>query len=51
MSERHPTLDVSYVEGRRDLAALPERDAQAGDIVLTLGAGDLTTMADIWLAS
>jgi UDP-N-acetylmuramate--alanine ligase len=51
VSERHPTLDVSYVEGRRDLTALPQRDARAGDIVLTLGAGDLTTMADIWLAS
>ena len=40
------TLDVAYVDGRRDLADLPARDARPGDVVLTLGAGDLTTMPD-----
>ena len=33
-----------------DLADLPTRFAGAGDLVLTLGAGDLTTMPDVWLA-
>ncbi len=25
--------------------------ARAGDVVLTLGAGDLTTMPDVWLGN
>jgi UDP-N-acetylmuramate--alanine ligase len=48
---KHPELDVTYVPVRRDLADLPARFAHAGDVVLTLGAGDLTTMADVWTAS
>jgi UDP-N-acetylmuramate--alanine ligase len=51
VAERHPGLEVTYVEGRSNLAKLPEHEARPGDIVLTLGAGDLTTMPDVWLAS
>jgi UDP-N-acetylmuramate--alanine ligase len=50
VSHRHPELDVTYVAGRRDLLRLPARVADPGDVVLTLGAGDLTTMPDVWLA-
>ena len=47
--ERHPDLDVTYVDGRRDLLRCPHRYARPGDVVLTLGAGDLTTLPDVWL--
>ena len=49
VAEHHPDLDVTYVPGARDLAAVPDRLARAGDVVLTLGAGDLTTLPDVWL--
>ena len=47
--DRHPALPVAYLPRRADLAAVPARYARAGDLVLTLGAGDLTTMPDVWL--
>ena len=45
-----PRLPVSYLPRAADLADLPARIARPGDVVLTLGAGDLTTMPDTWLA-
>ena len=39
----------SLSPGRRDLLDVPRRVARPGDVVLTLGAGDLTTMPDTWL--
>ena len=51
VTDRHPTLSVSYAETRDELASVPERLARPGDVVLTLGAGDLTAMPDIWLAA
>ena len=33
----------------REQCAVPGRLARPGDVVLTLGAGDLTTMPDVWL--
>jgi UDP-N-acetylmuramate--alanine ligase len=47
--DRHPALSVAYLPRPADLAAVPQRYARAGDLVLTLGAGDLTTMPDVWL--
>jgi UDP-N-acetylmuramate--alanine ligase len=44
-----PRLPVSYLPRPLDLSDLPKRLAHPGDLVLTLGAGDLTTMPDIWL--
>ncbi len=43
---RSPTSRVAA-----DLVAVPTRYARPGDLVLTLGAGDLTTMPDVWLGS
>jgi UDP-N-acetylmuramate--alanine ligase len=51
VAQHHPDLDVTYVPGTRDLAAVPETLARAGDVVLTLGAGDLTALPDVWLAA
>jgi UDP-N-acetylmuramate--alanine ligase len=42
----HPELDVSYVAGREDLRDHLARVLRPGDLCLTLGAGDLTTLPD-----
>jgi len=47
--DRHPALPVAYLPKFTDLGAVPARYARAGDLVLTLGAGDLTTMPDVWI--
>jgi UDP-N-acetylmuramate--alanine ligase len=44
-----PGLPVTYLPRHADLIDLPGRFARPGDVVLTLGAGDLTTMPDTWL--
>ena len=46
--DHHPALPVAYFPKFSDLTAVPARYARAGDLVLTLGAGDLTTMPDVW---
>ena len=47
--DKHPALPVTYLPRRADLGHVPTRMARAGDLVLTLGAGDLTTLPDEWL--
>jgi UDP-N-acetylmuramate--alanine ligase len=44
-----PGLPVTYLPRPADLLDVPRRFARPGDVVLTLGAGDLTTMPDTWL--
>ena len=46
-----PTLPVAYLPRPADLVDVPRRFARPGDVVLTLGAGDLTTLPDTWLAA
>jgi len=41
---------VTYVPHRSDLAAIVPRLARPGDVVLTLGGGDITTLGDEILA-
>jgi UDP-N-acetylmuramate--alanine ligase len=48
--DAHPTQPVVYLPERVDLLTHVLRLARAGDLVLTLGAGDLTTLPDEWLA-
>jgi UDP-N-acetylmuramate--alanine ligase len=48
--DAHPEQAVSYLPRRADLVAHVPRLARPGDVVLTLGAGDLTTAPDEWLA-
>ena len=45
-----PTLPVTYLPRPADLIDLPRRVARPGDVVLTLGAGNLTALPDTWLA-
>jgi UDP-N-acetylmuramate--alanine ligase len=49
--DAHPAMPVSYLPRRADLLPVPRRMAKPGDLVLTLGAGDLTTLPDEWLAA
>jgi UDP-N-acetylmuramate--alanine ligase len=49
--DHHPAAPVTYLPRRADLRDVPRRLARAGDVVLTLGAGDLTTMPDVWLGA
>ena len=49
--DRHPRLAVSYLPRAEDLRDVPRRLARPGDVVLTLGAGDLTRLPDTWLGA
>lgn len=42
----HPTAEVIYVSDRTQLADLLVGTLRSGDVCLTMGAGDLTTLAD-----
>lgn len=48
--DAHPDQAVTYLPRRADLVAHVPRLVRPGDVVLTLGAGDLTTAPDEWLA-
>jgi UDP-N-acetylmuramate--alanine ligase len=49
--DRHPSLPVTYLPRRADLVAHVPQLTRPGDVVLTMGAGDLTTVPDEWLQS
>ena len=48
--DAHPSTPVTYLPRRADVVAHALGLARSGDVVLTLGAGDLTTIPDVWLA-
>jgi len=48
--DAHPGADVTYLPRRSELVELGLRGTRPGDVVLTLGAGDVTTLADAWLS-
>ena len=48
--DAHPDTNVVYLPRRADLLEHVPRLARAGDLVLTLGPGDLTSLPDEWLA-
>jgi UDP-N-acetylmuramate--alanine ligase len=48
--DAHPDLPVAYFPHRADLADLVPGYARPGDLVLTLGGGDITTLPDEMLA-
>jgi UDP-N-acetylmuramate--alanine ligase len=49
--DAHPDQAVVYLPARADLLVHVPKLARPGDLVLTLGAGDLTTLPDEWLAT
>jgi UDP-N-acetylmuramate--alanine ligase len=48
--DAHPGTAVTYLPRRTDVVQHALALARPGDLVLTLGAGDLTTVPDEWLA-
>lgn len=48
--DAHPSSNVAYLPRRADLLDVPRRFGRPGDLVLTLGAGDLTTLPGEWVA-
>jgi UDP-N-acetylmuramate--alanine ligase len=48
--DAHPGARVEWVPARSDLAEFLRRELRPGDLCLTLGAGDLTTLPDELLA-
>jgi UDP-N-acetylmuramate--alanine ligase len=46
ISASHPAQHVEYAETRAELVAALERLLRPGDLCLTMGAGDLTTLPD-----
>ncbi len=49
--DAHPQQHVLYLPRRDDVVDVVPRLASSGDILLMLGAGDLTTVPDEWLAA
>jgi UDP-N-acetylmuramate--alanine ligase len=49
--DAHPEQEVVYLPRHADLVAHVPHLTRPGDVVLTLGAGDLTTAPDEWLAA
>lgn len=49
--DRHPAARVVYLPHRSDVVEVVPRLTRPGDVVLTLGAGDLTTVPDHWLGA
>ncbi len=49
--DAHPEMPVAYLPRLSDLRDVPRRFAREGDLVLTLGAGDLTQMPGEWTAA
>ena len=47
--DAHPAQPLTYLPRRADIVDHALRLAQPGDVLLTLGAGDLTTVPDEWL--
>ncbi|MGF1597396.1 MAG: UDP-N-acetylmuramate--L-alanine ligase [Acidimicrobiales bacterium] len=50
VQQAHPDADVRYVEDLTDVVDELDRELTAGDLCLTLGAGDLTAVPDRILA-
>jgi UDP-N-acetylmuramate--alanine ligase len=48
--DAHPDQRLVYIPHRSELADLVPRFTRAGDVVLTLGGGDITNLADELLA-
>ena len=47
----HPGIELHYVAGRSDLVGAVGALLRPGDLCLTLGAGDLTSLPDELLAA
>jgi UDP-N-acetylmuramate--alanine ligase len=46
LAEVHPARRMAFLPRRADVVRYLEREVRDGDLVLTLGAGDITMVAD-----
>jgi UDP-N-acetylmuramate--alanine ligase len=49
--DAHPSMPVTYLPRRGDVIDHALRLARPGDVLLTLGAGDITSVIDEWLGA
>ena len=49
IKERHPGKEVYYFQDFEEIADFVENNAETGDLVITMGAGDIYKVADILL--
>jgi UDP-N-acetylmuramate--alanine ligase len=49
--DAHPALPVAYLPRHADVVKHALRFTRPGDVLLTLGAGDITTVLDEWLGA
>ena len=47
--EKHPDMDVTYIGDFGEMAAYLDEKAQKGDMVITMGAGDIYKVGDLLL--
>ena len=48
---KHPAMPVTYLPHRSDVVHHALRLTRPGDVLLTLGAGDINNVIDEWLAA
>lgn len=49
IKEKHPDQDVCYIDNFDDMAAYLKANAKRGDMVITMGAGDIYKVGDLLL--
>jgi len=49
--DAHPEMPVTYLPRHADVVSHALRLTRPGDVILTLGAGDITTVLDEWLGA
>ncbi|MBR6473520.1 MAG: UDP-N-acetylmuramate--L-alanine ligase [Firmicutes bacterium] len=47
--EKHPEMDVTYIDNFEDMADYIRANAKKGDMVITMGAGDIYKVGDLLL--
>ena len=49
IKELHPDMDVCYIDNFDDMAAYLKKNTSKGDMVITMGAGDIYKVGDLLL--
>ena len=49
IKEQHPDMDVCYIDNFGDIAAYLKKNTSKGDMVITMGAGDIYKVGDLLL--
>ena len=49
IKELHPDMDVCYIDNFDDMADYLKKNTSKGDMVITMGAGDIYKVGDLLL--